>query len=765
MGRPAVAARRGEPTPSVLLTPVSAPGPSRAMWALLVCQGCAIWLQAVAVDVARQPDTGGAVALAVVSLALTYASVLWVLTRPVLTRAERNAAVICLGVTTTVLFRLKNPLFLVGFDEQLHLRTLRDIQTSHGVFQTNPVLPVSSHYPGLEALTSVLTQAGLSASIATVVVVLVARIVLVTVLCDAVENATGSARAGGVAVAVYAVCDQFVVFMSQYAYQTLALPLALAAVSLTARARWARRPGVLLAGAAVCLLAVVVTHHVTNLLTVAFLVLWALFQRDGVARKRVLLVAVTAVLLTSVWMTIQWSRLQEYFQPMVEYTTLLIVGKQRRELFADSAGDATPVWEQAFLLYYAGAVCLVVLWLLWNCAALMLRPNSPVTSKRSSILLVGIVAMIPPMLAARVLPNSGETIARAPGFLFLPLSLLVAAALLHRYRRSRRHRTGTGPVIRVLGIAIASGVFVGGFLLGSGPGWLRLPGEYLVSADSRSMDAEALTASRWADDNIPQGSRIAADRVSSVLLASQADLWPVSEVGESSVSALFFADRWTDEQTELAHRLRVRYLYVDSRLAEGLPKVGSYFLTVRSQDAGRQLTRHQLSKFDAVPGIDAIYRSDVITIYDLHGLGGGEMRTGYFGSATPPNIAAQTLIGLLLGLCLAYAPRTAVARYARSTFRSFLVPAGASLTFAMALSAVTAMAVALLFAHVWVGPVFFLCVVVVPGVVHRRRIASMTSAAAQRISCGWMVTGAVVTLLTFGGFAIAAASALSAGVG
>ena len=44
------------------------------------------------------------------------------------------------------------------------------------------------------------------------------------------------ARAGGLAVAFYALSSQFVFFNSQFAYQTLALPLALAAVSFIADA-------------------------------------------------------------------------------------------------------------------------------------------------------------------------------------------------------------------------------------------------------------------------------------------------------------------------------------------------------------------------------------------------------------------------------------------------------------------------------------------------------------------------------------------------
>ena len=95
-------------------------------------------------------------------------------------------------------------------------------------------------------------------------------------------------------------------------------------------------------------------------------------------------------------------------------------------------------------------------------------------------------------------------------------------------------------------LLLATAVFVGGTLMGNGPDWARLPGAYLPCADGRSMDAETLAAVRWAGDELPAGSRIGADRVSSILLASQAGLWPVMKNDEKSlyVPRLYFADEW-----------------------------------------------------------------------------------------------------------------------------------------------------------------------------------------------------------------------------
>ena len=148
--------------------------------------------------------------------------------------------------------------------------------------------------------------------------VLAARVALVLALCDAVEHLTGSPRAGGLAVAAYSVSAQFIFFNSQFAYQTLALPLALAAVAFIARARWVDNPGPLFFGATVCLLAVAVTHHVTSFLTAAFLAVWAVAQRGKPARRRVLYGALIAAVTTTMWAIVQWSLLRAYLGPIAD---------------------------------------------------------------------------------------------------------------------------------------------------------------------------------------------------------------------------------------------------------------------------------------------------------------------------------------------------------------------------------------------------------------------------------------------------------------
>jgi hypothetical protein len=733
-----------------------------AILVLLLCQTGALFIQVFAVCMSRHQAASQETSTVVstCSFALAYASALWMLTRPRLARAERNTAVVCIGLAMTLQWRLAYPLMFTDFDEQLHMRTLRDIDSAHRLFLAQPTLPISPRYPGLESLTALFHQLGLPVMAAAMAVVFLARLVLVLALCDAVEQLTGSPRAGGLAVAVYATSSQFVYFISAFAYQTLALPLALAAVAFIARARWVADPRPLLAGATVCLLAVAASHHLTSWITAGFLAVWAIAERGSPARRRVFYGAAVAVATATAWAAVQWSLLREYFGPMADEVGSQVSGGSRRKPFSDPAGFSTPLWERVFLVYYAVAITLVMLLLVLICARSILRrvrsgaPRCNSQRWEPRVLLVLMVVLIPLWIAARVVPSCGELADRSRGFLFLPLSLLVADGAV-RWSRSAWHSRPRAPqhvmLVRSLATVLVTGVFVGGFVMGAGFEWMRLPGPYLASADSRSMDAETLAAVRWARDGLPGGSRIGAERVSRILLANEAGLWTVNDDDPKQlyVAPLYFSDDWGPPQSEVARRLYLRYLYVDRRWADDLPHFGGYFHRGEMPNL-QQLTRAELTKFDNVPGIHAVYRHGPIVIYDLSGLGVPELRTGWWGEIPPLSVPIQLVTGSLLGLAL-----TLVMSVFIKNARSFLSAAGPSLTLAASVGALCVTEVTMLLGHLWLGPAVFVAAALVVVLVNRHRAGYLLRTSVAKLHWRWITAFAMVAV------AVAAAIALS----
>lgn len=669
--------------------------------------------QVIAVCIARQSPSGAAELLSDGSLAVAFGSALWVLTRPQLSRSMRNTAVACLGLTPTLMWRATNPLLFTGFDEQLHMRTLGDIISSHRIFEANPLLEVSPRYPGLEAATALLHQLGVPTMVAAVSVIHVARLVLVFVLCDTVEQVTGSARAGGLAVAVYAVSPQFVFFNSQFAYQTMALPLALAAIGLIARARKADDPLPYFGGATICLLGVTITHHVTSFLTAAFLVMWAVAEK-GQARTRIAFGALTAIAATLAWAIVQRSLLTSYFRPIVDDVAAQLRGGARRGAFKDTAGTVTPPLDKLLLVYYAIALSLLVAGLAIIAFRWWRRHDGRMEQSGPHFVLLALTACIPLALAARVVPKGGELFDRSSSFLFIPFCVVLADYAVHLWWHENEdddvlpQNRQLRPVLRFVAIALAAGMFLGGYVLGSGPNWARLPGPYLAAADSRSMDAETLAAVKWSHGALPAGSRIAGDRDSSVLLAAQAGLWPVMK-GPSYVDApaLYAADGWSQTETDMAAGMRLRYLYVDRRLAAELPHFGSYFFKGETGD-GAQLTEAKLTKFDTVHGIELIYRHGPVSIYDLKGLGIPEQRNGWYEPTPQVGRTTQLAVGLLCGLAIALVMRSSIWPRAKSSAAGLRRTWGPALTAATVLAAASLVSVTLLLLHVWLAPLTLL---------------------------------------------------------
>ncbi len=739
--------------------------PRRRGWVavLIVWQLSALAGQVGAVCLARQGQHVVAEVISNTSLAVAYGSALFMLTVLNLTRALRNTAVICLGVTPTLMWRASDPLRFTSFDEQLHMRTLRDIWDSHRLFQPNALLEVSPRYPGLEAVTTLVHQLGIPMMVAATMVILASRVVLVTVLCDAAEQLTGNARAGGIAVAVYAISPQFVSFNSIFAYQTMAIPLALAAVSLIARARRSAAPLPFLAGATVCLFAVAMTHHVTSFLTATFLLVWTLVERKP-GRIWVAYGACAAIASTLIWAIVQRQLLTDYFGPIARDVGSQFRGGERRELFKDSAGTASRSADTYLLLYYAAVLCLIVGTLLLL-ANRWWRNGEHHLQWGPHLLLIAMAGSIPVLLAARVIPKGAELFDRSSSFLFFPLSVLFGGyairlwwpegdyyipgkrGVLELFRRERRKRVGLRDSrrlrrVRAVTLVLAAAAFLGGYALGSGPNWVRLPGPYMVGADPRSIDAELLAAASWADENLPAGSRIAADRVGSALLSSRSELWPVMQ-GPDGVDApaLYVAKNWGTGQTDMAASMRLRYLYVDLRLADEKPHFGSYFYSGETGE-GQQYTARQLNKFEKVPGIELVYRHGPVSIYDLKPLGIPSVRSGWFQPTPKVRVTTQLAVGLLIGLLLAAVMRSRLAPTIRSTWRRARRAWGPALTAAIALAAACLISVLLLLTGVWLTPLTFLSVGAVIVLTHYRAVVAAAHRGLARVPpAAWQAAG------------------------
>ncbi len=566
-------------------------------------------------------------------------------------RHERIALVVLIALGMYLIKVFQSPASFTYHDEFIHWQTLDDILRSGHLFHENSQIPVSSLYPGLHIVTDALIDvSGLDVFAAGVIVLGAARVLLILSLFLLYEQISRSARIAGIAALLYTGNSNFTFFMSQFAYESLALPLAafvLYAIAMRGRGEQ-RVEGANLA-VIVAVFATSVTHHLTSYALIAFLAAWPLicfFWRAGEPfvraffRGSLLLrlpglralpgwlmsvrtaifakglgfgqTAFLALVISVVWMVYVATPTVGYLEPVfregIKDLLRMISGEAAgRQLFQSTSGQAAPLWEQ--ITTYA-AIGLIVLGLplgLWQLGRRF--RDKPY----AFVLALGALAY-PVTLAFRLTQHGWEISNRASEFLFVGLTFVLALGITRAWRSGVAHRVWIG----ICAVCVTV-IFMGGLIAGW-PSWSRLPGPYLVAADSRSVEPQGITTAVWAQEYLGSDNRMGADRTNGLLLGSYGNQRMVTGVFDKVfLGQVFFSTQFTAQERFLLQQGRVSYLVVDQRLSTGLPMFGVY-LENGEPDAGQHKTPISplaLGKFDFIPGVSRLYDSGDIAIYDV----------------------------------------------------------------------------------------------------------------------------------------------------
>lgn len=539
-------------------------------------------------------------------------------------RRERIGLLVVLGLSLYCVKILHSPTLFKFTDETSHWRTANDMLLTGRLFNENPLLPVSPFYPGIELVTTALSSlTGLSIFAAGVIMLALARLILVLALFLLFEQLTRSARLGSIAVLIYLCQPNMLIFDAQFAYESLALPMAAVVVYATARRNQClgRDRATLTLVALFALAAVIPTHHVTSYALLAFLLLWSGVslwrKRDQEQPMGPGGITMLALIGTLAWTAYVASLTVAYLAPQfqgvaIEFYRLVAGEGSSRQLFRSHAGRVSPLLER---LTGFGSVGLIMLALPFGLLEIWRRHR-----QRAVALTFGIAALAyPASLAIRFTVRGAELSNRASPFVFLALAFALALAVAACVRTRVPERFQVGLATAWVGVLFAGGVIVGW------PLFDRIPGPYLVTADSRSVEAQSLAAARWMQEVVGPGQRIIADRTNRQLLGSYGEQRPVTSYADKVRTAfVFFGQTLGPSELDLLQRGNVRYVVVDRRLSTGLPSVGSYF--ERGEPGtfahNRPLDPALLAKFDTVPGVSRIFDSGALIVYDVGNLVG-----------------------------------------------------------------------------------------------------------------------------------------------
>ena len=529
-------------------------------------------------------------------------------------RQLSNGATITLVTTLTVAeYLLKVNYSPLGFefnDEFLHYSGTVNMLSSGKLFELNYGLPIGTHYPGIEEVTSALISAtGLGVFQAGLIVAGVAHLLLILFIYLAFCVAIRSHRIAGIALLIYFAAPALTSFNSMFVYETLAL--AFLGMCMVAALRSAieksaadRRRWFIVAVLAI--FATTITHHVTSYMLTVFLILVAIASRLTGSRNTAMRFGVLALVSAAsiaLWIGLIARDTISYFSPTVSGIWDGLKALQESGSSTAPSVTATPLLNQAIGglgILVISALVAIGCWQAWR------------RHRRHPWIIgmtLGSLGWFVDLGIRLGTPDGQELAGRAATFVYIPVSVLAALALTRVVNSGPVRRWGAA----VTGVVVASvlTLLIDGLANGWPPSWERLPGPHLVSSFEASVNPEEIQDSFWTAQYMGPGNRIAAD----------AGIYPVL-IGYGGQNPLGYVDYmystpgWDRPTAGLAAANAVQYVETDTRLTKSLPPSGNYFPNSKAT-VTTPLAPAALTKYNNITGVAHVFDDGTINFYDL----------------------------------------------------------------------------------------------------------------------------------------------------
>jgi len=525
---------------------------------------------------------------------------------------ERFALVALFGLTLYAIKVVRDPFLFTFPDEPIHAYNADQTLLHHGLFNGNPVLAVTSGYPGLASATNALMSlTGMSAFGAGVILIGVARLLLVMALFVLFTRVSGSHRLAGLAVVIYAGSSNFLYWGVQYSYESLSLPLLVAVLAAFAE-REAAGPRLARSWVVPIVLgtlAVVVTHHLTSYALVIVLVLLAVIYRLVRSPKpNPWPFAVFAAVLALGWMLIAAGNTVDYLSPVfsgaVKSVWNTIFGESKaRTLFQSPSSEV--VHETPFLarLITVAAVGLLLLGYLAGFREAWAR-----RAKRPFVVLfcLGGAAFFA-TLGLRFAPDAWETGNRAAMYLFIGLAFVIAYAVLRLIRKGPRLRLRQAGVLAGIGIVVIGGAIAGW------PWDSQLAQPTRITAAGTEIESEPIALAHWIGEQLPEGKFAAADADARMILApGEAE----AKTGDAlAIKTILPETSLSSWELPSLRGNGLDYIVADRRRVATDPGRGSFFY-VPGSEPDALLPLAAMHKFGERP-LGRTYDSGNIVVFDL----------------------------------------------------------------------------------------------------------------------------------------------------
>ncbi|MBV9097781.1 MAG: hypothetical protein JO079_06970 [Frankiaceae bacterium] len=491
------------------------------------------------------------------------------------------------GVITMLPKFLMSPNGPVFFDEFGHIRHANDIVASGHLDVPSAYLPILRVYPGLEVLTAWLHDiTGVSTWHIGQAIVLVAHCAVLLLVRWIARMAGLGDRAAFFAAIVYSLNPSYMYFDTQYAYESLGLPLCFAAVALAfaiMRTRTVRAGLFFMAAALAAVGACIVTHHVSAAVMVIVLELVSVItpvagrrSLTPIARWGAPVVAFLGLVGLALWVTFVAPATLDYISPHVRGGIRGVVeiftghstttsGSARHQLFS---GSTVPPYEKVFAYVAPALAGLAVL------GALIQAIRDRRHSRRIVLVapFVALAALYFVSLPLALTVDGGETAHRAWGYGYLGIAICAAYAAPFWTRLWVLRARWGWPIV---GLAALLAAGIGNIAAGENVNY-RFPGPYQFGTDTRSQTPELHRLASWIRANLPQGAKVVTDRFTGEVITSETTL-DVPNPDESRAYGLYReGDNASPSLRAFLAQRGFRYWILDTRITTQLPQ-GKFF--------------------------------------------------------------------------------------------------------------------------------------------------------------------------------------------
>jgi hypothetical protein len=491
---------------------------------------------------------------------------------------------------------LLSPWRALYFDEFGHWQQAQAIVATHNPRPPNTYQPILRDFPGLEWSTvAVHYVTRLSVWHSGQLIIAVAHIVALLAVFGIARGFRLDTRAGFIAAMIYSFNPSFQFFDSQYAYESLGLPLALVTIYCLIKVRSARSRSASLRWCALTLIAsasTTLTHHLSTffagLVCAAISVLGLPeppLERDVVlqrfTRNAALAVTATEALLVSLWLWLFARSIGVYlgphFLPAFSQLRYELTGGHRQtttggvvvtttQSRAAFAGSLSPRYEE-IMGYLAPMILLAVvgvaIHLMWRMGRMERAWITPIS------LAVVFFASIP---FALTLAGS-EGAHRSWAYSYLGVSVIGAIGARELFALRRAGWDGRGVrALRWAGLVAMVIILIGQATVGVTV-YFRFPGPYKFGTDTRGVTAQTRHVAEWLNTNVPTGSHIVTDRFTGETITGYThDFVPTPN--EAQAFGVFRFGAYTDSHTLLREYLAANhftYFVLDTHIENELP--------------------------------------------------------------------------------------------------------------------------------------------------------------------------------------------------